>query len=218
MLLTFAEEILLLFLDDDTGKFENMYYEEFKYALAGAVLMDLALRSKIDTDLEKLTVVDPTPTGEDILDGFLKKISESKKEKNTFYWISEIAKSGAEIRDKALESLVSRGILRVEEKKILWVIGVRRYPTVDDTQEKEVRRRLTELLNSEDIPTPHDVALVSLADTFDLFPQIVGEYEAKKLKPRIEQISKLDLIGQSVSHVLKRLREIKADAYVLHPY
>jgi len=217
-LLTFAEEILLLFLDDETGKFENMYYEEFKYALAGAVLMDLALRSKIDTDLEKLTIADPTPTGEEILDKFLRNISESEVRKNTFYWVSEIAKSGAEIRDKALDSLVKRGILRVEEKKILWVIDVRRYPTVDDTQEKEVRRRLTELLNSDDIPNPHDVVLVSLADTFELFPHIVGKYEAKKLAPRIEQISKLDLIGQSVSQVLKRLREIKADAYVLHPY
>lgn len=217
-MLTFAEEIMLLFLDDETGKFENMYYEEFKYALAGAVLMDLALRSKIDTDLEKLEVVDETPTGEDILDEFLSAIADSEEEKNTFFWVSEIAKSGAEIRDKALESLVSRGILRVEEKKILWVIGVRRYPTVDDTQEKEVRRRITDLLNTDDIPSPHDVVLVSLADTFDLFPQIVGEYQAKKLAPRIEQISKLDLIGQSVSHVLKRLREIKADAYVLHPY
>jgi len=217
-LLTFAEEILLLFLDDDTGKFENMYYEEFKYALAGAVLMDLALRSKIDTDLEKLTIVDSSPTGEEILDAFLSMISESDEDKNPFYWVSEIAKSGAEIRDKALESLVSRGILRVEEKKILWVIDVRRYPTVDDTQEKEVRRRITELLNSDDIPSPHDVVLVSLADTFDLFPHIIGEYETKKLAPRIDQISRLDLIGQSVSHVLKRLREIKADAYVLHPY
>lgn len=217
-MLTFVEEILLLFLDDETGKFENMYYEEFKYALAGAVLMDLALRSKIDTDLEQLKVADPTPTGEEILDRFLSMISESDEEMNTFYWVSEIAKRGAEIRDKALESLVNRGILRVEEKKILWVIGVRRYPTVDDTQEKEVRRRLTELLKSDDIPSPHDVVLVSLADTFDLFPHIVGEYEAKKLAPRIGQISKLDLIGQSVSHVLKRLREIKADAYVLHPY
>ena len=217
-MLTFVEEIMLLFLDDQTGKFENMYYEEFKYALAGAVLMDLALRSKIDTDLEKLKVVDPNPTGEEILDGFLNKIAESDEEMNTFYWVSEIAKSGAEIRDKALESLVRRGILKVEEKKILWVIGVRRYPTVDDTQEKEVRRRIIDLLNSDDIPSPHDVVLVSLADTFELFPNIVGEYEAKKLAPRIEQVSKLDLIGQSVSHVLKRLREIKADAYVLHPY
>ena len=209
---------MLLFLDDESGKFENMYYEEFKYALAGAVLMDLAVRSKVDTDLETLSVVDPSPTGEEILDVFLNRIAQEGEDKNTFFWVSEIAKSGAEIRDKALESLVNRGILKVEEKKILWVIGVRRYPTVDDTQEKEVRRRIIDLLNSDDIPSPHDVVLISLADTFELFPEIVGEYEAKKLKPRIEQISKLDLIGQSVSHVLKRLREIKADAYVLHPY
>jgi hypothetical protein len=217
-LLTFSEEILLLFLDDESGKLENVYYEEFKYALAGAVLMDLAIRSRIDTDLEQLTVADATPTGEELLDRYLGMIADAKEPDSTFYWIGEIAKHGTDIKEMALEKLVERGILKIEEKKILWVIGVRRYPSIDNTQEIEVRRRLIELLNSDEIPTPHDVVLVSLADTFDLFPQIVGEYEAKKHAPRIAQISKLDLIGQSVAYVLKRLRELKADAYVLHPY
>lgn len=53
-MLTFAEEIVLLILDDETGKLANAGSPSVNHALAGAVLMDLALRSKIDTDLEKL--------------------------------------------------------------------------------------------------------------------------------------------------------------------
>ena len=39
--------------------------------LPSAALMDLALHNRIDTDLEKLMVVDRTPLGDDILDDVL---------------------------------------------------------------------------------------------------------------------------------------------------
>ena len=74
MQLTFAEEILLLALDDETGKIGHLGPQGLHYPLAGAVLMDLALRLKIDADLDKLVVVDPTPTGEALLDGPLAEI------------------------------------------------------------------------------------------------------------------------------------------------
>jgi len=217
-MLTFAEEILLLILDDETGKLANADSMEVRYALGGAVLMDLALRSKIDTDLEKLMVVDVTPTGEEILDPYLAMISAEKRVCMTRYWVVELAKHGDEIMDKALSKLVEKGILKMVKKKMLWVFGARRYPTIDDTEEKEVKRRLLELLHSDEIPTPRDVVLISLADTFGIFPSILGSSEAKRLAPRIAQIRRLDLVGQVVSQVLERLRSDLHNVMLTHPY
>ena len=42
-MLRFAEEIMLLLLDDGGGKFTDLPALSVEYALAGAVLMDLAL-------------------------------------------------------------------------------------------------------------------------------------------------------------------------------
>ena len=70
-MLSFAEEIVLLLLDDASGEFAPLPQSVFGIVVAGAALMDLALRNRIDTDLEKLVVVDPTPTGDDILDDAL---------------------------------------------------------------------------------------------------------------------------------------------------
>ena len=47
-MLIFAEEILLL-LDDDSGEFVSTPVWPRRCALAGAVLMDLALQNRIDT-------------------------------------------------------------------------------------------------------------------------------------------------------------------------
>lgn len=215
-MLTFAEEILLLTLDDESGKFAYADSTELRYALAGAVLMDLALRSKIDTDLKKLFVVDSSPTGEEILDRYLSNISAANQDYSTRYWVTEIAKNGDDIKDKALTMLVEKGILKVKEKKILWVFETRRYPVVDDTEEKEVKRRILDLLLSDEIPAPRDVVLVSLIDACKLFPKILSSHEAERLAPRIEQIRRLDLIGQAVSQVLERLRSDLANVMLLH--
>lgn len=215
-MLTFVEEILLLTLDDETGKFGYADSTEINYALAGAVLMDLALRSKIDTDLKRLFVVDSTPTGEELLDRYLRVISATNRDYSTRHWVIEIAKSGDEIKQRALSMLVEKGILKMEEKKILWVFETRRYPVVDDTEEKEVKRRILDLLFSDEIPSPRDVVLVSLVDSCRLFPKILSSYEAERLAPRIEQITRLDLIGQAVSQVLEQLRSDLANVMLLH--
>ena len=73
-MLTFAEEILLLILDDD-GSFLPTRGGAVEYILAGAVLMDLAFANRIDTDLEHLTCLDATPTGNPILDQALAHIA-----------------------------------------------------------------------------------------------------------------------------------------------
>ena len=51
MALRFAEEIVLLLLNDDDGKFAQVPAWSLNCALAGGVLMDLALENRIDSDL-----------------------------------------------------------------------------------------------------------------------------------------------------------------------
>lgn len=216
-MLTLAEDIILLLLDDDTGKLASIDLMTLNYAMAGAVLMDLALRNKIDNDLESLIVADSTPTGLQILDTYLDKISSENKENNTRYWLTELSNYGEDIVDSALNMLVEKKILKTEEKKILWVIGTRVYPMIDDKEEKEVKRRIIDLLMSDEIPTPQDVVLVSLMDTCSLFTMILSSKEVEKLSSRIEQIRKLDLIGQEVTKVLERLRSDIAEAMLMLP-
>lgn len=218
--LTLAEDIVLILLDDSSGRLANIDLMTLNYSMAGAVLMELALRNKIDTDLDKLVVVDGNPTGVPLLDHYLNIISREINDtnNNTKYWLTEFSSYGDEILNAALEMLVDKNILKMEEKKILWVFGTRRYPMVDDTQEKEVKRRIIDLLMSDEIPSPKDVVLVCLVDTCSLFTSILSEKEVQQLKPRIQKIKKLDLIGQAVTQVLEKLRSDIAEAMLMLPH
>ena len=67
-MLRFVEEITLLLLHDDDGRFARVPSWSLNYALAGGVLMDLAMENRIDTDLEHLILLDAAPTGDSLLD------------------------------------------------------------------------------------------------------------------------------------------------------
>ena len=129
--LTFTEEIVLLALDDKSGAQLQLPVTALGYGLAGAVLADLAVAGKIDTDPERVTVLDPSPTGDPLLDPWLALISAETTARSVAYWLSVLSDRRKEIEQPALDRLMARGILRREDKKILWVIGLRRYPTVD---------------------------------------------------------------------------------------
>ena len=153
-MLRFPEEIMLLLLDDEGGDFVRVPEWSVQCALAGAVLMDLALENRIDTDPNWLTVIDPTPVGDDLLDPTLERISQADGERDTRFWIQDIAQRAGPIRERVLERLVEHGILHVRDDSFLWVFQSRRYPVVDGKADREVKLRIMEVLFSDEIPDP----------------------------------------------------------------
>ena len=206
-MLTFAEEILLLLLDDETEGLIPLQGNVLDATLSGAVLMDLAIRHKIDTDLETLTVVDPTPVGEDLLDFVLADIAASDVDRSTDYWVEHVSQFGQTIKEKAFARLVERGILKIIDDKILWVLEVRRYPVIDDREEREVKRRILDVILTDDIPEPRDIVLICLADACSIFDKILSPREIERASDRIAQVRKLDLIGQAVGRSIERFHK-----------
>ena len=83
-MLTIAEEVLLLVLDDETGRVNpRLPVHSLRNAVSGALLMDLAFSDRIDTDLHQLHVVDSTPLGEPVLDPALARVVGEKERQPT---------------------------------------------------------------------------------------------------------------------------------------
>ena len=214
-MLRFAEEIMLLLLNDEDGEFVPVPGWSLQCAFAGAVLMDLALEHRIDTDVEKLVLVDPTPLGDDLLDPTLALIARETKTYDARHWVERIADNADGIREGALARLVDRGILRREDNRFLWVFRSRRYPIIDGKAEREVKLRIMEVLFGEQIPDPRDVVIICLVDACGILKEMLSDRELERASERIGQVTKLDLIGQAVS---KAVWDIQASiALAMHP-
>ena len=210
-MLRFAEELLLLLLEDQSGKFLRLPNRSLQYALAGSVLMDLTLEGRIDTDPDRLILVDSTPTGDDLLDPILADIVNGG-DHDVHYWLTHAAVRAWQIQDKALARLVSRDILDQRGDDYHWVFRFdwsarkwrrsRVYPVIDGEARKEVKVRILAELFDGDIPDPRDVMIISLADACGLFPKLLAPQQLKRATPRIELLRSLELLSRGVFQLI----------------
>ncbi len=217
-MLRFAEEMLLLVLDDENGRFARVPDWSMNYALAGSVLMDLAMENRIDTDPNKLVLLDGTPTGDDLLDPTLEDIALAENEHDARYWVERAAGRAQVIRERALERLVEAGILEQRDDRFLWVFKSRRYPAVDGTAQREVKLRVMGVLFSDEIPDPHDVVTICLADACGIFRKILSKRQADQAIERIAQVRKLDLIGRTMTQAIRDIEVTLAMLQQHHAY
>jgi golgi phosphoprotein 3 len=211
-MLGFAEEILLLQLDDTHGRFIDLPLSAADVVLAGAALMELALGNRVDSDLEHLILVDRTPTGDDILDDVLERLGQAGAGLSVAAALELITANAEKYQQRALKRLVAKGILREEDGRFLWVFHTRRYPVVDDREQREVKARLHQILLTDEIPDPRDVVLICLIDACGLLDLVLRPDEIARTKIRVEQLSRLDLIGQAVTKAVAEIRFIVKNA------
>lgn len=206
--LTFVEEITLLALDDETGAPLELPAMAFSFAIAGAVLCDLALLNRIDTDPEQLTVLSAEPTGDPILDDALGAIAGATTPMKVSGWLNRLSEKSTAIEAAALDRLIARGVLRRVENKILWVFGRRRYPTIDNQERTEVRTRLSALILGDDLPDPRDAILISLLTASHLAYRIFSGPEYRKASERIATLARMDLVGRQVAASVDKVTQL----------
>jgi hypothetical protein len=196
VVLGLAEEIVLLGLDDDTGK--PVSYNA-SYAVSAAILAELVLRDRIRVEDGQVHVTDGTPTGDDVLDQALHRIRESSKT-SLAHWIRTEAADHQ--RDRILQRLVGAGILDVVEKHALGLFRYRRYPTHDRSTEDEIRSRVRTAAMTGTAP-PRTRLLLSIADACGLTGYLLTRSEHKAAYPAIEAMTADEPIGTAVREAIR---------------
>lgn len=217
-MLRIAEELLLLLIDKDTGDLAFVPGSTVGFALAGSVLMDLALEERIDTDLERLFLIDPTPLGDELLDPWLASIANDSGSHDASYWVGQFASpaEAARIRESATKRLIDRGILERDSGRLLSlarrVLRTRRYPMVDGKAEREVELRIMGLLFHDDVPTPRDTMLISVAHACGLIERLLTRSERAEVAEKLDWICGLELIGRAIFHAIRKADRVRAEA------
>src|SRR3954469_10445750 len=158
-MLTMLEEVVLLTVDEKTGRLRSTREFGTAYALVGALFFDLALARKIDTDTESIQLVDTAPTGNPIVDRMLARMAARPDLKTVRDWIEEMFLRRDDLEGEALQSLISRGILRHEQSKLLWIIDIERFPMINNQLQQHVKVRLAQAILTDAIPETRDIML-----------------------------------------------------------
>ncbi len=199
--LTLTEELLLMLLNEESGYFHQVPGWDLNCTVVGAVLAELSLASRIDTDVESLILLDSTETGDPILDPILKDIAAESEQRNAQYWIERLAPRAESIIDLTLERLVDLKILEHHDGEFWTLSRTARHADVfggseDGTAAEFVRTRISKVIFDNVIPDPRDVIIIALVNAVDVLRfmfQLDDETEE-----RIELICRLDLIARAI--------------------
>jgi hypothetical protein len=199
--LTLADEIIVLMLRDDTGAIRPARTASANIAIAGGILMELSLLRRIDTDLTSLFIVDPNPIGDELLDHAMHEIAAEPSKRSSVWWINQFGVHAGDLSGKVLKRLVEAGILREEDRQFLWVLSRRAYPKISGREEREAKARLMSVIFDDEVPTPRDALLLSLADSTGVLEDMLSAAEMHKASTRVAEVIALEEIGRSVRAV-----------------
>ena len=203
--LSLPDELVLMLLNEESGYFRQIPGWNLNCAIVGAVLAELSLDSRIDTDMESLILLDQTETGDPVLDPILKEIASEPVQRNAQYWIERLAPRAELIIDLTLDRLVDLQILQHHEGDF-WSLANTAWQTDlfsssrEGTAAEFVRTRISRVIFSNEIPSPRDIILVCLINTCDLF-RFMFQLEDES-EERIQLICKMDLIGRSIAEAV----------------
>ncbi|MDE2780885.1 MAG: cytochrome P450 [Chloroflexota bacterium] len=196
------EELVLTLLNEENGYFHQVPGWDLNCAIIGAVLAELSLQSRIDTDMTSLFLLDQTETGNPALDNTLKEIANEPTRRNAQYWIERLAPQAEHVIDLTLDRLVEMRILEYHDGEF-WTMA--RNPGSADlfaglsdvSGFQFVKTRISNAIFNNEIPDPRDsiiICLVNACDVFRFMFQLDDEAEE-----RIAFLCNLDLIGRSIA-------------------
>ena len=200
--LSLTDELILMLIDEKGGYFHQVPGWRLNCAVVGGVLAELSFRSRLDSDLTSLYVVDRAETGDPVLDPILKEIADEPGQHNARHWIERLAPRAESIVDLILERLVERDILQHHEGEF-WTLapsvmhGQRYGMSEEGMTDQFIKARIGNVIFTDVVPEPRDVVIVCLVNTCDVFRLIFELDEAAE--ERIEFICQLDLIGRSIA-------------------
>ncbi|TDE09482.1 GOLPH3/VPS74 family protein [Jiangella asiatica] len=212
-----AEDLLLLLYDDESGK-PSVDATKLDNALAGAVLLELAMLGKVGVAGPgervregRLVLLDPAATGDEVLDDGLTELSddEGKKPKNV---LGALRKG---LRQRLLETLTDRGLVRQEEGRILGLFPTTRWPASDAEHEAVVRDRLHAVLVAGAEPDARTAALVSLLLAVDAVTQVVPSDDRRTTKRRAKQVADGAWAAAAVRAAVQEVNAAVASAIVV---
>lgn len=204
--LNLLEKYLLIALDDEKGKFVNdsIYLH---YGFAGAILLELAIRKKVEVSGEKILLKDRSTEKEIALNKAIVYLTEEGSMK-TKDLIGKLSKKASEFKNDTLQRLINKGVLEKREDKFLWIFSKDKYPTSNMLPENRIRQRLNDVVLHDKRPEAQNVMLLSLISVSGLTKEAFRDQSnLEEIKKKISSLTSDMKISQVIN---SSIREVQA--------
>jgi len=213
-MLSLAEELVILGINKDNGKFYGAAISTFGVALAGAVLLELSFEDKLRVEDEYLSVSD-SKTDDPILKSILDEIGKDAKPRKISTWIQRFTNKNKLIRQPVIQRLIDSKYLKEEKGYVLWIFPTTRYPVRNKRAKREMMNRLRSVVLRRDDPDDRMLCLLSLIQACNWGNFLFEKDQRKKAKERIKQMVEKEAIGDSVAKATQQAVQAQVMAVIM---
>jgi hypothetical protein len=182
---TLGDDIVLLAIRQDGKLAESA---KLRFAVAGSELVRLAAARRIDVVKKRIVVIDPTPTGDPLLDAALGGIVRSRRPPYAKSWVSHASTS---LPAAYLDRLAASGVVRKEHRNIL-MVTVTRWFAADIVRGTAARARVDEVAYSQGPVDSAQAALGGLVYAVGLAKDLYPGFKGHAARERLHRISRQD--------------------------
>lgn len=196
-------EIALLATDEESGS----VYGYLPYGIGGSLLAEMLFQQRLEL-VPRDGKYSVTVKGEDAfedaaLEFCRQSILKSPKVRDLSHWVSTFIHQ-SEPSKLTFDTLCTKGILKRQEKKILWVFPRQTYPEADPHPELQLRERLRQaIFESEDHVDPRTAVLIGLTHQSHILEHIFPRKELKTRKKRLEDIANGELMTECTREIME---------------
>lgn len=200
--LPIAEELLILAIDDSERAVSAPVRTVLRYGLAGAFLAELVQGRKIHLAEGRITLSNPTPSGDALFDDMLGMITAEKKPRKLGHWIQSIG-SKLTIEQVALR-LAELKVIGIEKKRYKWVIPYPAFPQGEATAQYTLKQHVRGIILAGEPVSRADITLLSLLKACGLLRMVFTRDERKLADKKVDALVQGEVYGEAVAKVLAK--------------
>lgn len=178
--LKLSEKLFCLAINPESGGVLMGAYGTIGLTLAGSVLVELMKKGLISIDNGVVHLLNPLYQNDEIHEYFMSQIRLRHKPRKARAWIFRFNSKAGKIRKILIRQLVRNSVLRLEEKRFLFIPYHKVY-LMDRTLVESIRNEVKETLLDKNNPTEEALTLAMMAAKTNLLIPIIPDKTERKI-------------------------------------
>ena len=202
--LTLKEKFMVLALENQSGELVHNT-TAFWIGLTGAVIFEMVETGILRMTERHLYLVEDKKTADKAFNMVISQLQTYEKPPRIKNLINNLWLDAEKLESYIIKSLIEKGILTEQKKKILWIFTVKRYPTINPNPELQLRKQLTQLVLDNKVPDEESYVLFRLINQCELITEVFGKELKKQVTEYIQQMKEQNDVSGEISQSVKEM-------------
>lgn len=199
-----AEQMLLLMLNEGSGRIYPKSKQYLDYALVGAVIIELVAKGYLRIHQGVIKRLTGDLTNDPIADCVLQHIRDEFASENFTDALHRLSIESHQLIPLVIDNMRKKGVLEPGGDRYVWHVPAKmlsQYPVL------KTKAQLHQLLFTNSKPSEQEIAFLWIAHVCNLIAHLFDPESARAIEARVRQLVRFEIINHVISNALSEFHK-----------